>query len=106
MPEPKTEPLYKFLPLPPGFAPLVCTIEEARSYDRCSRWTAHQKLRQGRRRFFKDGRITKVIFASVVEDMERTMADGGGRPIEPVEKRRPGRPRKHPTPEQTASAGE
>ena len=59
----------------------------------------------GRWRTFKDGGRRVVVFASVVEDMERREAEGSGKPIEPVAKRRPGRPRKPCPEDQTSQAG-
>lgn len=89
---------YKYIPLPPDFCPAICTFDEACSYARHSRWTGHQKVKEGRWRTFRDGRLRKVIFASVLEDMERTMAIGSDK-IEPVIKRKRGRPPK-PRPEE------
>ena len=104
---------YKFLPLPVDFNPVVITVDEACSYARQSRWTTFQKIRQGRYRTFLDGRIRKIEFASVVEDMERLRAGAHQGPVaapppsEPAVVKRPtGRPRKKPKPETaTASAG-
>jgi hypothetical protein len=82
---------YKFVPLPPDFHPTFCTFDEACSYARCSRWTGNEKVKLNRWKTFKDGRIRKVIFASVVEDMDRTMAEGLAAEAEPT-KRPVGRP--------------
>jgi hypothetical protein len=95
-------PKPKFMELPPGFCPAYATIDEVSAYARQSRWTTHVKIRAGRYETFKDGRIRKIIFSSVLRDIERLRAGLGAGPIEPVEKRRPGRPKKI---EQSASAG-
>jgi hypothetical protein len=92
MPKPKVNP--KYLSLPAGFSPVYATVDEVCAYARQSRWTTFQKIRKGRYRTFKDGRIRKVVFASVLADMERLMAGGDGKPLDPVDKRRPGRPKK------------
>jgi hypothetical protein len=97
---------YRYIPLPPDFSPVICTFEEACSYARCGRWTGHHRVKDGRWRSCKDGRMRRIVFASVVEDTERLIAAGGEQlePVEPVvEKRRPGRPRKAES--ATASAG-
>jgi hypothetical protein len=91
--KPRKPKLYRFVPLPPGFHPVICTFDEACSYARCSRWTGHQKVKQGRWRTFKDGRVRKVEFDSVVEDVERIRTESGIKPPEPMGKRRPGRPK-------------
>ena len=102
---------YKFLPLPAEFNPVVITVDECCAYARQSRWTTFQKIRQGRYRTFLDGRIRKIEFASVVEDMERLRAGAHPGPVAPpqsaepvVAKRRRGRPRKHPKPESSVAA--
>jgi hypothetical protein len=101
---------YKYLPLPPGFRPKYATIDQVCSYACQSRWTTFAKIRAGRYRTIKDGRITKVEFDSVVEDFERLKAGAVKEPVEPVQpvaKRPVGRPRKHPKPEPAnASAAE
>ena len=74
---PKRKRKYKpltFIHLPPDFCPAICTFEEACSYARHSRWVGHQKVREGRWRVFKDGKLTKVEFASVLEDTARLRA--------------------------------
>ena len=81
---------YRFVPLPPNFSPVICTFDEACSYARCSRWTGNEKVKQGRWRTFKDGRLRKVEFDSVVEDTARVMAEGRE---ERVVKRPVGRPK-------------
>jgi hypothetical protein len=82
---------YRFVPLPPNFHPVFCTFNEACSYARCARWTGYQRVEQGRWRSFRDGRIRKVEFDSVVEDMERIRAEGRDEP--PPAKRPVGRPK-------------
>ena len=89
--KPKRKPKpYRYVSLPPNFHPVICTFDEACSYARCARWTGYQRVKEGRWRTFRDGRIRKVEFASVVEDMERVMAEGRE---EPVGKRPVGRPK-------------
>ena len=39
--------------------------------------TVHQKVRDGRYASYLDGRIRKIIFASVLADRERTIAEAG-----------------------------
>ena len=102
MPEPdKPEPdkptrkPFKFLSLPPDFCPTYCSLDEACSYARHGRWYGHQKIRKGRWRTLKDGRRTVVVFASVLEDMERLQAASAASDAAPdTGKRRVGRPRK------------
>ena len=88
---------YKFLPLPPDFDPIDATIDEVASWRRESRWTVHKKIREGRYETYLDGRIRKVIFASVKADRERAMSAAL------TGKRAPGRPCK-PRPEGQAPA--
>jgi hypothetical protein len=76
-----------WLNLPEGFNPVDCTIDEAASFRRESRWETHRKMREGIYRFYKEGRRTKIIFASVLADRDRALRDG-------VAKRQPGRPKK------------
>jgi hypothetical protein len=97
---------YRFLSLPVGFDPLDATIDEVASYRRESRWTVHLKIRTGVYESYLDGRIRKIIFASVKADRERSIAAGRKHPepVEPVVKKRPvGRPRK-PKPETSVAA--
>jgi hypothetical protein len=101
---PKPKPLYRFMPLPPNFNPVDATIDEVASFRRESRWTVHAKLRDGRYEGYLDGRIHKVIFASVVADRERTIAEAGDKK-KPVVKRPVGRPKK-PTKPEAAQAAE
>jgi hypothetical protein len=83
---------YKFLPLPPNFNPLDATVEEVASFRRESIWTVFAKLRDGSYESYLDGRVRKIIFASVLADRERAIA--ASRQPPETEKRRPGRPRK------------
>jgi hypothetical protein len=101
MPQPKkpkkAKKLYRFMPLPPGFCPVDATIEEVASFRREGRWTVHQKIRTGVYQSYLDGRIRKIIFASVLADRARTIAEAGGKKkpaVKQPEKRKPGRPRK------------
>jgi hypothetical protein len=89
---------YKFLPLPADFDPVDATVDEVASYRRESRWTVHKKIRTGVYQSYLDGRIRKVIFASVKADRERAMSPAAS------PKRRPGRPRKRPEEHATDSA--
>ena len=103
MPQPKKpKKLYRFLPLPPDFHPVDATIEEVASFRREGRWTVHQKVRDGRYQSYLDGRIRKIVFASVIADRERTIAEAGSRK-KPAVKRSVGRPKK-PKPEQSVAA--
>jgi hypothetical protein len=91
---------YHWVPLPPDFNPIDCTVDEVASYRRESRWTVHKKIRTGVYQSYLDGRIRKVVFASVKADRERVM----GAALSPdsaasTGKRKPGRPRK-PRPEE------
>ena len=79
---------YKFLPLPSGFDPIDATVDEVASFRRESRWTVHNKIRDGVYESYLDGRIRKIIFASVKADRERQMRAGL------TSKRRVGRPPK------------
>ena len=107
MPQPKKpKKLYRFMPLPPDFHPVDATIEEVASFRREGRWTVHMKIKDGRYQSYLDGRIRKIIFASVLADRARTIAEAGDKKkpaVKQPEKRPPGRPRK-PKPEAVASA--
>jgi len=83
---------YKFLPLPPDFDPVDATVDEVAAYRRESRWTVHKKIREGVYRSYLDGRIRKIVFASVMADRERAMSAGL------TAKRPAGRPRKAEAP--------
>lgn len=92
---------YRFLPLPAGFDPVDATIDEVASYRRESWWTVHHKICNGVYESYRDGRIRKIVFASVLADRERTIAASRKQlePVaragsDPVEKRPRGRPRK------------
>ena len=80
--------VYKFLPLPPDFDPIDATVEEVASWRRESCWTVHKKIRERVYQSYLDGRVRKIIFASVKADRERALGAAltGKRP--------PGRPRK------------
>jgi hypothetical protein len=93
---------FKFLPLPPNFDPLDATIDEVASFRRESRWTVHQKLNAGIYESYLDGRIRKIIFASVKADRERAMKAHKEEPA-PPRKRSPGRPRKQVKVEQRSA---
>ena len=82
---------YRWVQLPDNFNPTDCTVDEAASYRRESRWTVHQKIREGLYQSYLDGRIRKIIFASVRADRERAIAVSRN----PTGKRRPGGQPKH-----------
>jgi hypothetical protein len=84
----------KFLPLPKDFCPIDATPEEVASYRRESLRTVHQKIKDGRYESYRESRIRKIIFASVLRDRERAIAASGAPP--PTGKRRVGRPRLQP----------
>ncbi len=87
---------YRFVPLPSDFDPIDATIDEVASWRRESRWTVHKKVREGIYQSYRDGRIRKIVFASVKMDRERAMSAAT------TAKRRPGRPPK-PRPESYGS---
>jgi hypothetical protein len=62
------------------------TVDETAAYRRESRWTTHRKIREGVYQSYLDGRIRKVIFASVVADRERAIE----RSANPFGKKKPG----------------
>jgi hypothetical protein len=109
MTKPKRKPKpYRYIPLPPDFCPIDATVDEVASFRREGRWTVFVKIRDGRYESYRDGRIRKIIFASVLADRERTIAAGRKQPepVEPVVKKKPvGRPRK-PKTEAPAHAAE
>jgi hypothetical protein len=83
---------YRWVPLPPDFATTVtdCTVDEASSFRRQSRWTTHAKIRSGVYESYLDGRIRKVLVASLVRERERLIAAARN----PTGKRPVGRPKK------------
>lgn len=87
--------LYRFLPLPEGFCPLDATIDEVASFRRESRWSVHRKIREGKYASYKDGKIRKIIFASVLADRQASIA----RSSSATRKRKPGGQRKHHPPD-------
>jgi hypothetical protein len=91
---------YRWITLPPDFNPIDCTVNEAASWRRESRWTTHKKIREGVYESFLDGRVRKIVFATVVADRERAIAASRN----PTGKRKPGRPRRRPE-DQTSQAG-
>jgi hypothetical protein len=78
---------HKFLSLPADFNPVDCTVDEAASYRRESRWTVFKKIREGVYQSYLDGRVRKIVFSSVRADRERAMG------ASLTGKRKPGRPR-------------
>jgi hypothetical protein len=99
MPKPKP---YKFLPLPPDFCPVDVTVDEVASFRREARWTVFAKIRSGAYESYLDGRIRKIVFASVLADRERAIAESNAPPD--TGKRRVGRPKKQES--SSASAAE
>jgi hypothetical protein len=82
---------FKFLPLPANFNPVDATTIEVASFRRESVWTVNKKINDGRYQSYLDGRVRKIIFASVIADRERAMMkEGAGVKLT---KRAPGRPR-------------
>jgi hypothetical protein len=65
---PKPRP-YKFIPLPANFCPVDATVEEVASFRRESIWTTFEKIRSGVYDAYLDGRVRKVVFASVLADL-------------------------------------
>ena len=92
----------QFLNLPPGFAPTDATVHEVASFRRESLRTTFEKIKDGRYQSYRDGRIRKIVFASVIADRDRAIAESGKSP--PSGKRRVGRPRTKPQP--TVAVGE
>ena len=106
MPQPKKlKKLYRFMPLPPDFHPVDATIEEVASFRREGRWTVHMKIKDGRYQSYLDGRIRKIIFASVLADRERTIAEAGDKK-KPAVKQPVGRPKRKIKPEAVAASAE
>jgi hypothetical protein len=81
-------PKYRWVPLPPNFATTVvdATVAEIASLRRESPWTVWKKIRERRYTAFKDGRVTKIVVASVIADRERCIAASKN----PTGKRKPG----------------
>jgi hypothetical protein len=103
---------YRFVNLPKDFHPVDATVDEVASFRREGRWTVFNKIRNGAYESYRDGRIRKIVFASVLADRERTIAASRKQPepepvaragSDSVEKRPKGRPRKSEA--ATASAG-
>jgi hypothetical protein len=105
MPEPESDPdkvgkpartRSKFLILPPDFNPVDATREEVASFRRESLTTVNQKIKKKIYESYVEGRIRKIIFASVLADRERAIA--ADRKPSPPGKRPVGRPRKDEQP--------
>jgi hypothetical protein len=90
-----------FLHLPPDFHPLDATREEVASFRRESLTTVNEKIKDGRYQSYLEGRIRKIVFASVLADRERAIT-ASLKPPSPG-KRPVGRPRK-PRPDQPSQA--
>jgi hypothetical protein len=86
----------KFINLPADFDPIDATMIEVQSWRRESPWTVHAKIRNGVYESYLDGRIRKIIFASVKRDRARTIAASQQQKLAKTApaKRRPGRPAK------------
>jgi hypothetical protein len=78
--------------LPNDFEPLDCTVAEASAFRRESIWTTFRKIREGVYESYLDGRVRKIVFASVKADRDRMLAESRNPPD--TGKRRVGRPRK------------
>jgi hypothetical protein len=89
---------YRWVPLPPDFNPIDCTVDEAASWRRESRWTVHKKVREKVYESYLDGRIRKIVFASVVRDRLNAIVASKN----PTGKKRPGGQRKTPKSEESA----
>jgi hypothetical protein len=89
----------KWLDLPSTFNPIDCTVDEAASFRRESRRTTHEKIKDGRYESYLEGRIRKIVFASVLAHRERAIAESRKPPE--TGKRRVGRPRLKPRPAAT-----
>jgi hypothetical protein len=100
--KPKPKPRRTFLPLPPDFCPVDATVDEVASFRREGRWMVFKKIREGRYESYLEGRIRKIIFASVLEDRERAIAASNAPPD--TGKRRVGRPPKDAAQQQTGRA--
>jgi hypothetical protein len=111
----RKKPQYRWVVLPPDFASSVidCTVAEAAAFRRESIWTVFEKIRSGTYTAYKDGRITKIVVASLVRDRERALASTLRRPsqnphppldLAPTGKRPVGRPRKTRAEERPALA--
>jgi hypothetical protein len=85
----------KFLNLPPDFHPLDATREEVASFRRESLTTVNEKVKDGRYQSCLEGRIRKIVFASVLADRERAIATSLKPP--PSGKKPVGRPKKSAT---------
>jgi hypothetical protein len=104
---------FKFLSLPENFCPTDATVEEVASFRRESVWTVFEKIRDGRYDAYLDGRVRKIIFASVLADRDRAIAAGRDKKSavalkalasrKPPQKKPVGRPKRQ---EPSASAAE
>lgn len=78
--------------LPSDLSSPDLTVREVAAYRRCSMWLVHKRIRDGVYQSYLDGRVRKVIFASVLKEREQTIA--ADRHM--VAPKSPGRPRKRP----------
>ena len=85
----------KFLNLPPDFNPVDATREEVAAFRRESLTTVNAKCMDGRYESYLEGRIRKIVFASVLADRDRAI-EKSRQPL-PLGKRGPGRPPKRPS---------
>ena len=91
-----------------GFELIDGKVEEVASFRRESIWTVFEKIRDRRYDAYLDGRVRKIIFASVLADRDRAIAAGCDKKSpaalkalasrKPPEKRRRGRPKKQKEP--------
>jgi hypothetical protein len=88
-PEKRRRPRRPFLPLPPNFHPLDATVDEVASFRKEGRWTVFKKIREGLYESYLDNRIRKIVFASVLADRDRAIAESQRPAKRPV-----GRPKK------------
>jgi hypothetical protein len=88
----------RYVDLPHGLQPPDLTVDETAAYRRESRWTVHRKIREKVYESYRDGRIRKVVFASVVSDREAAIA----RSANPTGKRKPGGQFRKPPAEEPA----
>ena len=85
--------------LPSDLSPPDLTVREVAAYRRCSPWQVYKLIRQGVYESYLDGRVRKVIFASVLREREQVIAAdrhmvAPKSPGRPPRKRPVGRPRK------------
>jgi hypothetical protein len=76
---PRKAPKPKFAALPPGFENCIdATVDEVAAWRRESVWTTRAKIRSGTYKSYLDGRVRKIVLASVRADRERALKAGAG----------------------------